>query len=217
MWSCCYQSAHVFISRYDSALLGRIFFTLKVFLDEIYFTGKKVKFPGLINHRKCQGNLEWNFLDKSCCNLVLRKCHLAGHFLNLWKFHISCTFPGQGNMTFPAHFHWCRKFHISCTIPSKDTWNFLYISCSVRNFMCPAHFQDQGHWHLLYISYTYLAVSEILHFMHIYKTRTHDISCTFPVISEILCVGYISIVKDMWHLLYISLVHNSNLQWNVTL
>ena len=34
--SCCHQSAHVFTSRYDSTLLGRIFFTPKVFLDEIY-------------------------------------------------------------------------------------------------------------------------------------------------------------------------------------
>ena len=41
---------------------------------------KKVKFPGLIIYRKCQGNLEWNFLDKNCCNLLLRKCHLAGTF-----------------------------------------------------------------------------------------------------------------------------------------
>ena len=40
----------------------------------------KVKFPGLINYRKCQGNLDTNFLDKNCCNLVLMKCHLTGTF-----------------------------------------------------------------------------------------------------------------------------------------
>ena len=33
--SCCRQSAHVFTSRYDSALLGCAFFIPKVFLDEI--------------------------------------------------------------------------------------------------------------------------------------------------------------------------------------
>ena len=33
--SCCRQSAHVFISSYDSTLLGPTFFTLKVFLDEV--------------------------------------------------------------------------------------------------------------------------------------------------------------------------------------
>ena len=43
--------------------------------------------------------------------------------------------------------------------------------------MCPAHFQDQGHMTFTVLSYTYPAVSEILHFMHIYMTRTHDISC----------------------------------------
>ena len=140
--------------------------------------------------------------------------------------HISLTYE---NFTFHVHFH------------DKETWHFLHISSDVRSFIFHVQFQARTHeiscafpavseiscvlhiskikdiWHLLYISYTYPAVSGILHFMHIYKTRTHEISCTFPVISEISRVGYISIVKDMWHLLYISLVHNSNLQWNVTL
>ena len=141
--------------------------------------------------------------------------------------YISLTY---GNFTCHVHFQ------------DKETWHFLHISSNVRisHFMyvqsqartheisctfsavseisCVLHISKiKDIWHLLYISYTYPVVSEILHFMHIYKTRTHDISCTFPVISEISCVGYISIVKDMWHLLYISLVHNSNLQWNVTL
>ena len=101
------------------------------------------------------------------------------HFLNLWKFHSSCTFPGQVNMTFPAHFQWCQKFLISCTIPSKDTWNFLYISCSIRNFTCPTHFQDQGHVtltvHFLYIScsirnftfHAHLQDTDTSHFLHI--------------------------------------------------
>ena len=33
--SCCYLSLHAFTSRYDSTLLGLVFFTTKVFLDEI--------------------------------------------------------------------------------------------------------------------------------------------------------------------------------------
>ena len=37
----------------------------------------------------------------------------------------------------------------------------------------------------------------------------------FSLISEISYVMQISNVKDMWHLLYISLIHNSNLQWNI--
>ena len=49
----------------------------------------------------------------------------------------------------------------------------------------------------------------------IYNTRTHDVSCISPVISEISCVVHISIVKDMWHLLYVPLIHNSSLQWSV--
>ena len=35
--SCCRQSLHTFTSRYDSTLLGRIFFTPKVFLHEITY------------------------------------------------------------------------------------------------------------------------------------------------------------------------------------
>ena len=42
---------------------------------------------------------------------------------------------------------------------------------------------------------------------------------TFPAyilwyVSEISCVVHISIAKDMWHLLYISLIHNLSLQWS---
>ena len=36
--SCCRQSAYVFTSMYDSTLLGRMFFTPKVFLHEINIT-----------------------------------------------------------------------------------------------------------------------------------------------------------------------------------
>ena len=89
------------------------------------------------------------------------------HFLNLWKFHISCTFPGQVNMTFPAHFQWCQIFHTSCKIPSRTH----EISCTfpaVSEISCVLHISKiKDIWHLLYISYTYPAVSEILHFMHI--------------------------------------------------
>ena len=35
--SCCRQSAHVFTSRYDSTLLGRAFFTPKVFWMSITY------------------------------------------------------------------------------------------------------------------------------------------------------------------------------------
>ena len=83
----------------------------------------------------------------NCCNLVLRKCHLAGTFL---KFHISHTLPRQGNLhlsatsetshfiyspiqgnlAFPAIICDVRNFtfHV-CIIPSKDIWNFLYLTC----------------------------------------------------------------------------------------
>ena len=53
-------------------------------------TGRKVKFPGLKNHRKCTENIYWT---KNCYNLVLRECHLAG------------TFPkSKEKFTFPVHF-----------------------------------------------------------------------------------------------------------------
>ena len=45
--------------------------------------------------------------------------------------------------------------------------------------MCSAHFQDQGHMTFIVFSYIYPAVSENLHFMHIYN-------------------------KDTWHFLHIS-------------
>ena len=141
---------------------------------------KKVKFPGLVNYRKCQENLEWNFLDKPFVICYLGNVTWQAYFLNLRKFHISCTFPWQGNMTFPAYFQWCQKFHISCTIPSKDTWNFLYISCNIRNFMCPAYFQDQGHNYDIYCTFP----------VHILQHQKFYISCTFTRQGHIKIPAY---------------------------
>ena len=65
--------------------------------------------------------------------------------------------------------------------------------------MCPAHFQDQGHMtftvHFLFIS---CSISNFTFHAHLQDTQVMTFnSCTFPVISEISCVGYVSIVKDM--------------------
>ena len=47
--SCCHQSAHVFTFRYDSTLLGRAFFTPKVFLHEIIVYCAEINM--IITHR----------------------------------------------------------------------------------------------------------------------------------------------------------------------
>ena len=59
-----------------------------------YLHWKKIKFPGLINHRKCQGNLESILISWT-------KTVVIWYLGNVTGRHISLSY---GNFTFYVHF-----------------------------------------------------------------------------------------------------------------
>ena len=106
------------------------------------------------------------------------------------------TFPvlflGTSDISNFRYISLTRTRDVSCTFPVvSEIWGVLH------------NYKIKDTWHLLYLSCTCLVALESSNFMYTSITRTRDISCTFPMLSEILCVLHISKIKDTWHLLYI--------------
>ena len=120
---------------------------------------KKVKFPGLKNAGNVKEIFEWNLLDKNCCNLVLRKCHLPDTFPWInenFPFHVYIF-----KIEYTRHFlavsisftlSWWKTDNIYCSFPLSTrnfTWSWTHdIYCTfplgIRKCI-HLYFQDQGH------------------------------------------------------------------------